>query len=85
VQTQVTGLNNEGVTVGFWSSMNTASMSNNNFGFVDVNGHFRTADFPTGSPANPPVDQLLGVNDNDVAVGFYTDANGNTDGFLATP
>ena len=81
MQTQVTGLNNRGVTVGFWSSMNNANMVNDNFGFVDVGGHFRTADFPTGSPANPPVDQLLGVNDSDVAVGFYTDANGNNHGY----
>ena len=81
VQTQVTGLNNRGVTVGFWSSMNTASMNNNNFGFVDADGHFRNADYPTGSPASPPVDQLLGVNDSDVAVGFYTDANGTNHGY----
>jgi hypothetical protein len=51
VQTQVTGLNNRGVTVGFWSSMNNANQVNDNFGFVDVNGHFRNADFPTSSPA----------------------------------
>jgi hypothetical protein len=81
VQTQVTGLNNTGVTVGFWSSMNNATMVNDNFGFVDVGGHFRNADFPTGSPAAPPVDQLLGVNDQDIAVGFYTDANGNNHGY----
>jgi len=81
VQTQVTGLNNRGVTVGFWSSMNTASMSNNNFGWVNVDGHFRNTDFPTGNPASPPVDQLLGVNDSDIAVGFYTDANGNNHGY----
>jgi hypothetical protein len=81
VQTQVTGLNNRGVTVGFWSSMNNANMVNDNHGFVDVGGHFRTADFPTGSPAAPPVDQLLGVNDENVAVGFYTDANGNNHGY----
>jgi hypothetical protein len=81
VQTQVTGLNNRGVTVGFWSSMNNANQVNDNHGFVDVGGHFRTADFPTGSPASPPVDQLLGVNDSDVAVGFYTDANGNNHGY----
>ena len=61
--------------------MNNANMVNDNFGFVDVDGHFRNADFPTGSPASPPVDQLLGVNDNDVAVGFYTDANGNNHGY----
>ncbi len=81
VQTQVTGLNNRGVTVGFWSSMNNANMVNDNFGFVEANGHFRNADFPTGTPANPPVDQLLGVNDSDVAVGFYTDVNGNNHGY----
>ncbi len=81
VQTQVTGLNNRGVTVGFWSSMNNANMVNDNFGFVDVDGHFRNADYPTGNPASPPVDQLLGVNDNDIAVGFYTDANGTNHGY----
>src|SRR5579872_443867 len=81
VQTQVTGLNNRGVTVGFWSGMNNANLVNDNHGFVDVNGHFRTADFPAGDAAAPPVDQLLGVNDHDVAVGFWTDANGNNHGY----
>jgi hypothetical protein len=81
VQTQVTGLNNDGVTVGFWSSMNNASLVNDNFGFVDYRGHFRNANYPTGDAATPPVDQLLGVNDNDVAVGFYTDGQGNNHGY----
>jgi hypothetical protein len=81
VQTQVTGLNDRGVTVGFWSSMNNADQVNDNHGFVEYRGQFRTADFPTASPASPPVDQLLGVNDRDVAVGFYTDANGNNHGY----
>ena len=81
VQTQVTGLNNRGVTVGFWSSMNNANQINDNHGFVDVGGHFRTADFPTGNPATPPADQLLGVNDSDVAVGFYVDGAGNSHGY----
>jgi hypothetical protein len=81
VQTQVTGLNNRGVTVGFWSSMNNANQVNDNHGFWEDHGVFHTADFPTGSPATPPVDQLLGVNDRDVAVGFYTDANGNNHGY----
>src|SRR5580704_13427786 len=40
VQTQVTGLNDEGVTVGFWSTMNTASVTNNNFGFYASNGSY---------------------------------------------
>ncbi len=81
VQTQVTGLNDLGVTVGFWSSMNNASQVNDNHGFVEYRGQFHTADFPTASPASPPVDQLLGINDRDVAVGFYTDANGNNHGY----
>jgi hypothetical protein len=81
VQTQVTGENNRGVTVGFWSNTNMGAGKDANFGWVDVHGHFRTADFPTGSPAAPPADQLLGVNDEDVAVGFYTDANGNNHGY----
>jgi hypothetical protein len=41
--------------------------------------------FPTGNNASPPVDQLLGVNDHDVAVGFYVDSAGNTDGMIALP
>jgi len=45
-----------------------------------VDGHFRTADYPTNQ-ASFVVDQLLGVNDEDVAVGFYTDAAGNTHGY----
>ncbi len=37
--------------------------------------------FPTGNNASPQVDQLLGVNDHDVAVGFYTNAQGNNRGY----
>jgi hypothetical protein len=33
VQTQVTGLNNRGVTVGFWSGMNNANLVNDNHGY----------------------------------------------------
>jgi hypothetical protein len=76
VQTQVTGLNNRGVTVGFW-----ADAAGNNFGWVNVHGTFRQADYPTGDPASPSVDQLLGVNDEDVAVGFYTDGQGTNHGY----
>jgi hypothetical protein len=76
-QTQVTGLNDRGVTVGFWSSTNKGS-GDDNRAFVSVHGYFIDGDFPTNSPASPPVDQLLGVNDRNVAVGFYNDANGDT-------
>jgi hypothetical protein len=77
VQTQVTGLNDEGVTVGFWSTMNTQSMSNNNFGFYYAHGSFHPVNFPTGDNASPQVDQLLGVNDHDIAVGSYTNGQGS--------
>lgn len=81
VQTQVTGLNDKGVTVGFYSTMNNANMVNDNHGFWEKNGKFHTADFPTGSAGTPPVDQLLGVNDGNIAVGFWTDAAGNNHGY----
>jgi hypothetical protein len=82
-QTQVTGVNDRGVTVGFWSSANNAAVGNNppvndNRAFVSDKGYFIDGDFPTDSPGMPPVDQLLGVNDNNIAVGFYVDAAGNT-------
>jgi hypothetical protein len=80
VQTQVTGLNNRGVTVGFWAPTNLGS-GDANFGWADVNGHFSQADYPTSDPASPVADQLLGVNDQDVAVGFFTDAQGYTHGY----
>jgi hypothetical protein len=81
VQTQVTGLNNRGVTVGFWSDTNMGVGMDANFGWVDVNGQFRNADFPTGDSASPVTDQLLGVNDNDIAVGFWVDGQGNNHGY----
>jgi len=83
VQTQVTGLNNRGVTVGFWSSMNNQNMVNDNFGFYTFGGRFHRVTFPSKTnDATPPVAQLLGVNDQDIAVGFDTDANGNSHGYI---
>lgn len=83
-QTQVTGLNTNGIQVGFFSTNNKANPANdNNFGFYSINGrHFHKVDFPTSHPASPPVDQLLGVNNQDLAVGFYVDSSGNSHGYL---
>jgi hypothetical protein len=82
VQTQVTGLNDHGDTVGFWSSMNNANLVNDNFGFYKLKGHkFHSVQFPTGDNASPVVDQLLGINDHDVAVGFYTNGQGSNRGY----
>lgn len=81
VQTQVTGLNDRGVTVGFWSDMNNANQTNDNFGFYTAGGSFHRVMFPAASNASPPVNQLLGVNNRDMAVGFYNDAQGNSHGY----
>jgi hypothetical protein len=68
-QTQVTGLNNMGNTVGFW-----ANAAGANFGFYTAGTHFHEVNFPAESMSSPPMDQLLGINDHGVAVGFYTNA-----------
>ncbi len=81
VQTQVIGINDVGVTVGFWSSQNKRSMSDNNFGFYTVNGQFHNVVFPTRNMSQPPVTQLLGVNNSDIAVGFFNGAKGNSHAF----
>ena len=61
---------------------NNANQVNANLGFYSIDGHRpHTVMFPTDDNATPPVDQLLGVNDRDVAVGFYTDGEGNNHGF----
>jgi hypothetical protein len=80
VQTQVTGLNDEGVQVGFYSNTNTASGVNKNVGWY-FNGSFHSVAFPTGNNDKPPVDQLLGVNDHNVAVGFYLNGSGVSRGY----
>ncbi len=76
-QTQVTGLDDVGITVGFWANQNGA-----NFGFYSTGAHhFKTADYPTSKPAKPALDQLLGVNHSEIAVGFYNDSAGNAHGY----
>lgn len=78
-QTQVIGINNNGVTVGFWSSTNTGT--DPNFGFVDNNGVFTNVNDPKTPSVPVPVNNLLGVNDHNVAVGFYNGPNGNSHGY----
>jgi hypothetical protein len=80
-QTQVTGLNNRGITVGFFSNTDLGGGMDANYGWVKVNGHFREVNFPTSSPASPAIDQNLGVNDEGVVVGFYNDVNGVSHGY----
>jgi hypothetical protein len=81
IQTQVTGLNNVGTTVGFWSNSNNGPPLDANFGFVDQGGIFTNVNNPNTATTPPTFNQLLGVNDGNVAVGFYTDAQGVTHGY----
>lgn len=80
VQTQVTGINNTDRTVGFWADAN-----GDNFGFVDHDGQFTNVvdpNAPKPAAGTPSVEQLLGVDDFNLAAGFYTDAAGNNHGFI---
>jgi hypothetical protein len=71
-QTQVTGLNNFGDTAGFW--VNKAGA---NRGFVEWDGVFTSYTDPHTPPIKKAVNQLLGINNGGLAVGFYNDAKGN--------
>ena len=79
MQTQVTGLNNIGTTVGFWAPSNNGG--DNNFGFVKIGNMFTQVDNPNTPVTGGMVNQLLGVNNSNVAVGFYTDGAGVTHGY----
>ncbi len=81
VQTQVTGLNNIGTTVGFWSNSNLGVGMDSNFGFANIAGTFTNVNHPGGPSTGLFTDQLLGVNNSNVAVGFYVDAGGATHGY----
>ncbi|MGH9104907.1 MAG: hypothetical protein ACRDZX_03540 [Acidimicrobiales bacterium] len=75
-QTQVTAINDWGNTVGFYATPGGA-----NYGFLDESGVMsKVADPMTSS--NPPVNQLLGLNNEGQAVGFYNDAKGNSHAYI---
>jgi uncharacterized membrane protein len=81
VQTQVTGLNNAPTPslVGFFANTNTGTDSN--FGFITAGGGIAEVNNPNTGTTPPVINQLLGVNDNDLTVGFYIDAAGVTHGY----
>jgi hypothetical protein len=81
VQTQVTAINNDGVTAGFW-----ANHAGGNFGFLESNGVFTSVTDPAAPKGPKAMSQVLGVNDDGDAVGFYNDAQNNSHAFerLAT-
>ncbi len=80
-QTQVTGLNNTGTFVGFFSNTNMGGGNDSNFGWYEQGGAFHEVNYPTTPPTTPAVNQLLGVNNSNVAVGFFVDAAGVTHGY----
>jgi hypothetical protein len=73
VQTQVTGLNDNRDTVGFW-----VNGANTNRGFVEWNGAFTSYTNPKTPHVKGAVNQLLGINDAGIAVGFYNDKAGHS-------
>jgi hypothetical protein len=68
-QTQVTALNDNHDTAGFWVDNN-----GNNFGFIEWNGVFTSYKDPNTKTGT--VNQILGLNNAGTAVGFYTDGAG---------
>jgi hypothetical protein len=85
VQTQATGINNSGLTTGFWSDTNMGVGLDANFGFLrtPVGGNFSylsVIDPGSVAPA-PRTDQALGVNNKGTVAGFYVDSLGNPTGF----
>ncbi len=84
VQTQATGINAHNITTGFWSDTNLGT-GDNNFGFIRLprkNGSYEyvSVNDPLVGGA-PLVNQVLGINNGNNAVGFYNDANGVSHGF----
>jgi hypothetical protein len=78
MQTQVTGVNNAGQTIGF-----EIDAAGNSYGFVDNNGVFSIAVDPRAKAIGGVVtEQFLGENDRDQVAGFYNKANGSTAGFI---
>ena len=77
VQTQATGINNAGLTSGFWSDTNTGADANFAFFRTPVGKNFAyTSAVDPLVAGTPAVGQALGINNNNVVAGFYADAAG---------
>jgi hypothetical protein len=79
-QTRLSGLNDAGVQVGSWSA-GGPGRAGKSTGFFLMGGRFTSVGSPAQDASSPPVNELLGVNNHDVAVGFYTDAQGRDHGY----
>jgi hypothetical protein len=87
-QTQLTGLNDTGVEVGYFYKTNQGTAIDDQFGFYVKDGVFHEVNNPNTPKSAPGVtgqpqieNQLMGVNDHNIAVGFYNDADGNSIGY----
>jgi hypothetical protein len=77
---QLLGINDLGEIAGYFGS---GAQNHPNKGYLIppfASHFFSHENFPHSVQT-----QVTGLNNRGVTVGFYTDANGNTDGFAATP
>jgi hypothetical protein len=84
VQTQATGIANNSSRAGFWSPTNTGN-GDANFGFIQLVKQSGTILYlSVNNPlvaSTPEVNRLLGINQGNIAVGFYNDANNLPQGY----
>lgn len=80
-QTEVTGINDNGVSVGLFSNTNKPSLLNSVAGFYRQNGKFHKVTFPTSNNSSPPFNALFGINNSGIAVGDFTDSAGLSHGY----
>jgi hypothetical protein len=90
LQTQMTGLNDNGVEVGYFYNTNNGVPVDNQFGFYLKDGVFIEVNNPNtpglfgNTGPNTGVlteNQLIGVNDFNIAVGLYLDKFGTSHGY----
>jgi hypothetical protein len=81
VFSQILGLNDSGVAVGYYGDSTTSQ-----HGFLINTGAYMFLDDPAEAFHNGvEVTQITGINNLDEITGFYTDANGAFHGFVACP
>ncbi|HXZ15446.1 MAG TPA: hypothetical protein VEH77_05655, partial [Roseiarcus sp.] len=90
VQSQMTGLNDIGVHTGYTYPTNNGVPVDFQFGFYETGGKFtmvnnpKTPDCSVPGACDPGViteNQLLGLTNKDLAVGFYNDRHGVSHGY----
>ena len=83
-QTQATGINGGKMITGFWAPTNLGPGLDANYGFIQVPDGNTFRYFDVNDPlvrSNPPINQVLGINNSGNAVGFYNDVNNASHGF----